>query len=555
MDNVNVDPLTVAIIEKRLVSLTEEFGERVMHSTHSYATAHIRDMGTTIFDGKERLVGQGSWHSLHCAGSNVALKAILDYIGRDNIRPGDFIMANDPFIVKHGHLPDWSFLSPVFYQGKIAFYLYLRTHQYDAGGAYQGAYSPRPYDCHAEGLIIPPTKVIDQGKVKEDVYQLILSNVRGAPMMRMDHMLVYHSMRKAEERLIHMCDQYGLDTMESSIDEFIRASEYFIRRTISKWPSGTYKSESAHDCDGTTPDPVWFRLSATIDSEKGEITFDFSDSQEQVDFINCTIGHAFSGVVTALRWILPSFPNNEALYNCINIKAKEGTVVDPVYPASTGAQAISVANIIECVQLALAQAVLKEVPAAWTRRLSPIFQGKKYDRKTGERGNYFVSPFHSDGTSGAIWGFDGWDALGAPQAGGGALRAPIEIEEGEIPWRWLCCEMLKDSSGQGHFRGGMGSHMQYLNISDPETFRVGDCWVLTGNSDGEKFAPFGLAGGTCGRKAVLWLIRKGERIPFHTLNQLEVQPGDIIETFSSGGGGVGDPVNRDIDKVREDALN
>jgi N-methylhydantoinase B len=555
MGNVNIDPLTVAIIEKRLLNLSEEFGERVMHSTHSFATAHIRDMATTVFDRKEQLVGQGSWHALHCAGSNVALKAMLDCIGRDNMRPRDFIMANDPFVVKHGHLPDWSFLSPVFYKGELAFYLYLRTHQYDTGGAYQGAYSPRPYDCHAEGLIIPPIKVIDQGEVREDLYQLILRNVRGAHMMRMDHMLIYHSMRKAEERLLSMCDLYGKDAMEASMDEFIRASEKFIRKTISTWPSGTYKSESACDSDGTLPDPVWFRLTLTIDADRGELIFDFSESQEQVDFVNCTIGHAWSGVVTSLRWILPSLPSNQSIYNCIKIKTKEGTVVDPVYPASTGAQAISTANIIECVQLALGQAIPKDVPACWTRRFSPILQGKKYDRKTGERGNFFCSAFHSDGSSGAIWGFDGWDALGAPQAGGGALRAPLEIEEAEIPWRWLCSEMLQDSSGQGQFRGGMGSHVKYLNISDPATYRPGDCLVLTGNSDGEKFPPFGLLGGTSSRGNELWLIRNGERIPFHTKSQLEVQPGDIIETFSGGGGGVGNPLDRDPDKVREDALN
>ena len=115
--------------------------------------------------------------------------------------------------------------------------------------------------------------------------------------------------------------------------------------------------------------------------------------------------------------------------------------------------------------------------------------------------------------------------------------------------------MLRDSSGQGQFRGGMGGHMQYQNISDPATFRPGDAWVLTGNSDGEKFAPFGFLGGTGGRKCKLWVIRKGKKIPFHTLDQLEVQPGDIVETFSSGGGGVGKPVDRDIEKVREDALN
>ena len=116
-------------------------------------TARLHDLGTVIFDTKERVLCLGNYMPAHTAGSDICLKGMLDYIGRDNIYPDDFIVSNDPFIVKYGHSPDWSFLRPVFYEGDLLFYHYMRTHQYDGGGAYQGCYFVRPYDCYSEGLI------------------------------------------------------------------------------------------------------------------------------------------------------------------------------------------------------------------------------------------------------------------------------------------------------------------------------------------------------------------------------------------------------------------
>ncbi len=556
-----VDPMTLSIIERRLFNIAEEMGTRVMRSARSYVTARIRDLGSAVFDDKERVVTQGDWLPAHIAGANQTIKNFLDYIGRDNIYPGDFMLGNDPYTVNSGHQPDWSFIYPIFMDGELISYLYFRNHQYDTGGAFCGCYWPRAYDVHSEALIIPPTKIFEKGVEQKPVYNLILKNVRGQEMMRNDHMLIRGSMMKVEERVKEMYRSYGKDVMRAAFDQLIESSEKMTRNAISKWPGGVYKAEAASDSDGTNMDvPVWVRLTLTIKPETGELIFDYTESDPQVDFINLTLGEVWGSTVIPLRFALPpGIPRNQGIYNCVSIITKPGTCCHPLYPASTGGQGPTLGTaMIESVQLALSQAIPKDVPAAWTRHLQPIFEGKNpkmVNPKTGQKLDYFVSSFQSDGSSGAIWGYDGWDSTDSSNCAGGVMRSPIETDERDYPYRYLCSEWVTDTSGDGQFRGGMGAHVEYLNLLDPKTYKHGDAYALTGNSNGEKFAPFGLMGGHGTKKNEMWIIRKGEKIPLHTVDMVTIEPGDKIITDSGGGGGVGDPLDREIEKVKDDARN
>jgi N-methylhydantoinase B len=555
-----VEPMTLSIIEKRMQSLALEMGVRVMRAAHSYVTAHIRDIGVVIMDGQERAVAQANWSAPHVAGANAVIKNTLDYIGRDNIYPGDFIIGNDPYTVKGGHQPDWVFLYPVFYENEVVAYLFLKTHVFDTGGAYVGTYWPRAYDVHSEALIIPPTKIYERGEQKKDVYQLILKNVRGPSMMNMDIMLIRESLINGANRMTDIYQSYGKDVIKAAIDEIVESSEKMIKKVISKWPAGIYKSVAGVDCDGTTSDPVWVRLTLTIDPKAGKLILDFTESDKQVHTINLCSGAVWPMVVTPLRWCLgPGIPQNQGIYNCITLITKPGTVVDPTYPTTCGGQGPLIGSAVcECMQIALAQAVPEDIPAAWTKHLQPIFTGKNpltIDPQTGRGTDYFISSFHSDGSAGAIYGYDGFDNIGDPGVSGGVWRSSIEIDERDFPYRWLKMEWLMDSAGHGKFRGGQGTHVEYLNLHPPETYTPGDCWVSTANSCGEKFKPFGVMGGLPSRENRMWLQRKNKKRPLHTVDIVELNPGDIIITESGGGGGVGNPLERDIEKVKEDALN
>ena len=559
-ENRSIDPLTLSIIEGRLNSTNLELGSRLFRQCFAFATAHIRDIGTALFDKHERAITIGNWMPVHTAGSDVCLKGMLDWIGRENIQPDDFILANDPFIVRFGHAPDFSFIRPIFFEEELVFYHFMRTHQYDAGGAFQGGYYPRTYDCHGEGIMIPPVKIIENGKVDEKAFSIILRNVRGSAMVRADNMLTYASMKKAEERIIDLLQRYGKETVLAACDEIVDRTEESVRKVISKWPGGTYYAERAADWDGTTDEPVWVRLKLTIKPEEGQLVLDFTESDKQVDFINCPEGQTRAALVTGIAWSLPpGTPRNQGLLNCITVMTKEGSVLDPTYPATSGAQAPTLGtHVAECVQVALSQVVPEDTSALWARHLNPIMTGRRadlVDPRTNSPQLYWTAPFHGDGSMGAIHDYDGWDGLCWALGAGGVLRAPIEVEEWETPYRWLKHEFTTDSAGDGKWRGGLGVHLEMLNTYDRKVWQPHDCVVMTGNSDGEKFGALGFMGGTEGKKHTLGIVRKGEKVPFRLNDVQYVEPEDLFWSKSGGGGGVGDPLDREAEKVLWDVLN
>jgi N-methylhydantoinase B len=556
----NIDSLTLAIVEARLNAMNQELGTRLFRQCFSVPTSHIRDLGTVLFDRDERTLSIGNFMPVHTGGSHISLKGMLDWIGRENIYPDDFIIGNDPSIVKFGHLADWSFLRPIFYEGELVFYHFCRTHQYDSGGAYPGCYFPRSYDCHGEGLIIPPVKIIAEGKIDEKAYSIILKNLRGSALVRADNMLMYESMRKIEGRINGLLREYGKDTVLAACDELINRAREAVKKVIAKWPVGTYQAERASDWDGTTDKPVWVRLTLTVKPEEGKLVFDFSDSDPQVDFINVPLGQVWSSVASGLLWSLPpGLPRNQGFFDCMEIITKPGTVLSPEYPATSSCQSVTLGQeITECVQLTLNQVAPKDTPALWGRHVNPLYAGKRRDMidpRTGSVAEYTAHTFHASPSSGASNGYDGVDGSGSSPLGGALIRAPIEVEEWYIPYRWLYYQFLTDSAGAGQWRGGLGTRVESMNIYNREVWQPLDCLTMTGNADGEKFGSMGLMGGMGGTKTKLEIIRKGKHLPYRTFDLQYLEPGDILVSNSGGGGGFGDPLDREVDKVRLDTLN
>jgi N-methylhydantoinase B len=557
----SIDSLTLAVVEARLNAMNQELGTRLFRQCFSVPTSHIRDVGTVLFDGAERTLSIGNFMPVHTGGSHVSLEGILDYFGRDNIGPDDFILANHPFIVKFGHLADWSFLRPIFYKGELAFYHFCRTHQYDGGGAYPGCYFPRSYDCHGEGLILPPIKIVEGGKINESLYSIVLANVRGSTLVRADNMLIYGSMKEIENRIVVLLDEYGRETVEAACDELIRRARDAMRTLIAGWPAGTYYAERAADWDGTTDKLVWVRLALTVKPEEGKLVFDFSESDRQVDFINVPIGQVWSSVSSALLWSLPpDIPRNQGFFDSIEIITKRGSVLDPVYPATSACQSVTLGQQIgECVQLTLSNVSPKDTPALWGRHVNPLYAGKRRDMidpRTGSIQEYTGHTFHSAPSSGASLGYDGVDGSGSSPLGGAMVRAPVEVEEWLMPYRWLHYEFLQDSAGAGQWRGGLGTHVEVLNVYDRAVWQPLDCLTMTGNADGEVFGSEGLMGGTGGTKTYMEIVKEnGERVHYRTLDMQYLEPGDTLVTNSGGGGGYGDPLDREIEMVRLDAVN
>jgi N-methylhydantoinase B len=551
-----VDPITLSVVWNRLLNVTRETGERVMHSAQSFVMANARDLGVVLLNDKGYILTQSEFAMAHCGVGEIATQAMLDRFG-GKLYPGDCVLANDAHIVRSGHLPDWTFLVPIYWHDELVFYCHFRGHMMDSGGAYSGGYFPRAYDCIAEGLNIPPVKIIDRGRVNEEIYSVILRNVRNSAGVRGDNLLVYGSMMRAEKDIANLIDKYGLDPVKNSCNEMIRLGEEAMRREIRKIPKGVYTGETAADWDGTTPDrPVWVRVKLTVTGD--EMTFDFSGSNEQVDFINSPLGNTYAKVQLAIFVTLdPGIPHNHGAMEPIKIIAPEGTVVNPTYPHTYGSCALIVGqHVTEVCLEALGEALPEKAVAPSARHLCPFFVGRDprpemtIDPRTGVVREYFGGPFASPSGTGAVEGYDGWDGIGVLSMGGLMFKGPFEQAEVFFPFSWRRVELAQDTEGPGEFTGCTGTYVE-MECQSKEGFHT---IVMTGNSDGERFSPIGQAGAPAApiHEMYIYRARKHETEILRTVDMANLGPGDVVITRAGGGAGWGDPLNRDVERVRED---
>jgi N-methylhydantoinase B len=551
-----VDPVTLSVVWNRLLSITRDVGERVVHSAQSFVMANARDLGPILIDDRGRVITQVDFATAHCLVAEVPTRKILDKF-EGKLYSGDCVLANDGHIIKSGHLPDWTFFAPIFWHDKLVFYCHFRGHMMDTGGAYSGGYFPRAYDCIAEGLNIPPLKIMERGQECKEVLELLFRNVRNSPGVYTDSMLIYGSIMKAQEDVCSLIDKYGLDTVRDCCKEMIRAGEEAMRREIEKIPEGVYTGETAVDWDGTTPNkPVWIRVKLTVKGD--EMTFDFSGSQEQVDFVNSPIGNTRCFTYAAVFLTMdPGMPHNQGSMNPIHIIAPEGTVVNPTYPHTYGSCALNCGTQIAEVCLeALGKAIPERAVAPWARHLCPFMVGRDprpemmYDPRTKSVREYFGGPFASMPGSGAVKGYDGWEGVGFLSSGGVMVRGSIEKAEIFYPFYWRRVELSQDTEGPGEFTGCTGTYME-LVCESKEGFPA---IVMTGNSDGEVIAPKGVAGAPPAQLHQMYVYRAARKTKeiLRTVDMTTVGPGDVVITKAAGGAGWGRPLDRDVERVKED---
>jgi N-methylhydantoinase B len=549
-----IDPTTYSVVWNKIDYIVDQIGQKVLYSTQSFVTALARDLGQTFLNAQGEIVSAASYLPIHTMVAQEAIKGLESYF-HGEYEPGDFIVANDPYIVKGGHLPDWNFIRPVFYKGERIGFFQAKTHVSDTGGFMPGGYAPGAYDIIAEGLNIPPIKIIKKGVIDKELWGLALRNIRNHTQVDMDTMLINGAMAQAEEQMVALCDKYGVETVKACMEEIIDAGEQAMRAEIDKIPDGIYYGESATDWDGKTDKPVWVRVEVIVKGD--ELTFDFTKSDPQCTFVNCPIGVAITdSAISAFFIVDASVPKNGGALRPIHIIAPKGSVVNPIYPATVGASQISVGiQIVEACTLALGKALPERAMAGWGKHLCPMHLGidpTRIDPRTGHPRQYFTETFASDSGSGAVKGFDGWLGIGFMAAAGNFLRPNIEHFESECPFVVSAVEVLQDWEGAGEFRGAPGTYLEFVAHTVPGAPAL----LQTGNSDGSRFAPPGVVGGGSAPLSEIMVYgNDGTKRPLRTIDNQPVFPGDRCITKCSGGGGWGNPLNRDVKKVQDDVMD
>ena len=486
------DPTTLSVVWNKFESLLDESGEKVLHGTQSFVLALVRDFGLGLLNPRGEIVAAAAYVPRHIFTASESAKNIINkFEGR--FAPNDLIIGNDPYIIRSGHLPDSAFVRPAFYRDELVGFFQFRGHMADTGGFLPGGYGPGAYDIIAEGLSIPGLKVIKNGVLDRDLWDLVCRNVRNSRQVDMDTMLINGAMMQAEEQIIRLFDKYGPDTITACMREIIDAGERAARAEISKMPDGVYYGESASDWDGTTDKPVRIKVQLTVKGD--ELTFDFEGSNPQVTFVNSPLGNTISIVMESFYAMIdPSAPKNQGSFKPVHVIAPEGTVVNPTYPATVGACGINVGEpLMEACKIALAQAVPDMATGGFARHSCPINIGMDLDEidpRTGSVKQYMAETFASDGSGGAMKGFDGWPGVGPGSFLGSFMRPDIEYFESEVPFRVLKYEFTHDSAGDGEYRGGPGVYVEMVSDTKPGH----PSFLMTGNSDGMEVAARGSTG-------------------------------------------------------------
>lgn len=544
----NIDATTVATVWHSMQTICKEMRHIVKRTAQNYLIGQLQDLSVGIWGADGSAIAIPAGLPGQFLGTTFAVQDLVrDFAG--NINPGDVFLTNDPYHGGHNcHLPDWGYIRPLFYKGELLFFTLCRGHQMDTGGSFPGGYFPNGYDIHAEGLIIPPIKVFDQGRERKDVVNLILNNVRFSDGVRIDLHAMIGATTMCEKRVNALLDTYGRDVVMACVKEMLERTEKAVRAEIEKIPDGVYTGAAATDDDGTVLDePVWARARITVQGD--QMTIDLSDSDKQRrGFINsvyaATYGNATAAAILYLDPALADY-HNQGTMAPIKIIAPKGLVVNCEYPATVGACPVNIsAQVMEAVMEALSKALPHRAIAAWAKhRGDYVFA---VDPRNGER--YVRTSWDYDGSGGAVWGFDGYQGLSSITALGAANRGNVEEAEVRIPWRMLKYEFVPDLTGEGRWRGGPGVRWEAINEGS-------DGQMATGSSDGDVVKCFGAIGGHPSPNSRTWLRRKGEDIRVKSHRLVEVKEGDILIKHSAGGGGVGNPVERDPEMVRKDVRN
>ena len=543
MSSNSIEPVLVAVIGSRLEAITKEIGETMLRTSRSPIFSEARDFVTAVFDHDCRLVAQTHYIPVLAAATPYAQRAIAKAFEGD-IHEGDVFILNDPY-EGNNHAPDISITRPVFLNGELCFWAMAKGHHADVGGGGVAGYNPAARNAWEEGLRIPPLKLVDRGRLRSDVWNMILRNVHLTFLVDGDLRCQIGATAIGERGLKALLAKYGKATLDAAIEQLLNASEMEVRTEIGRIPDGVYTAERAIDHDGIEKDKlVTVRLQVTV---KGDtITFDYSHSDPQAKgYINSTLPNTVSATHLGLFASLsPDIHYNDGATRPIVVVAPQGSLLNPNEPAPTTACTLSTAETItETCWLALAQAIPGQVQAVWARWCAPATMG--WNPYTGR----FFADIHfiSKGGGGATEGYDGWDHIGTVVCLGGLRSPDPELHELTSPYQLLDYEYLPDSGGPGRWRGGMGVKYRWKVLADEIT-----C-ANFGSGIRPETAPVGIEGGLGTAHSRLRIVHQdGSEQAVDCNSFYTLRRGDVFEIYSAGGGGFGDPRRRPVERVVAD---
>ena len=535
----DINPILLEVIKNAFDTIADEMALIIMRTGYSEIVRDAMDYSTALCDAKGQTLAQGLTTPLHLGSFYDAMRALIEqYEGQ--IHPEDIYIFNDPYCASGQHLPDIYIIKPIFIEGELWSWATTIAHHVDVGGIVPGSNAIGATEIYQEGLRIPILKLYDRGKANDSIWDIIRQNVRLPEKVVGDLGAQISACHGAEREFTDLFNRYGAETMVPYIEEIHNYAERLARAEIAGIPDGTYEFTDHLDGLGSDPEPIVFELKLTVKGE--EIIVDWTGTSHAVKGgINSPVPFTKAAAYTAIKCVMASdIPNSHGFTRPITVIAPEGTVVNPQHPFPCGARGISGFRMIDCIFGALAQAVPDRVTADGNGGSTLVGYGGYQD------GRPFVYVETIWGTWGGASTHDGQE--GVPHMGANQSNVPIEMIEAEQPLRVERYSYIADTGGPGKFRGGL-STVRDVRILADET-------VLTVRTDKRRYPPHGLNGGKPG--APTWSIvnpdTENRMLPVLITDPVTLVKGDLFSHLLPGGGGNGDPLERDPEHVLNDVL-
>jgi N-methylhydantoinase B len=537
------DPITFSVIRNRFEAIGQEMTLAMEQTAWTSVIALARDYSCMIYDAHEsgpRQVTMADCLPIHCNSIRTLLMEIIKVFG-DDIHDGDVFMSNDPYR-GNTHIPDLVTAQPVFVDGKQVFWTVARGHQLDTGAIEASSIVPSAKTIFQEGIVIPPTKLTDRGVERHDIIELYLSNVRYRDALNGDLRAQLGACGVARKSLIELCEQYGRDEVIRYSDGLMDYADQRATEEFLKIPDGVYHGETWRDTDGNGATDIPIR--ATITKKGADIHVHYTGGPPSTGSFNATYAVMMAtSTIPFLYYIDSDIPHNHGVLKHITADADEGTICRAKWPAAVGGATQNPADPMhDVINIAMAEAIPDRVPAggAHTSHL-PNFNG--VDSRTGQEWGCML--FNSGGGSGAAKDADGWPVFCTIAGMGGLTSAAIEEIELLYPIRVEQNEIETDAMGAGQWIGGPGLRTRYRPIAG------GMEWH--GFGEGLKNPPHGVNGGTMSPGGGIFVEHAdGTRTFTSSAGQIPIAEGEAWEGVSSGGGGWGNPLDRDAEQVRRD---
>jgi N-methylhydantoinase B len=534
----HVDAVDLEVVKASLSGIVQEMQNSLFRTGFSTIVRESQDASCALMNANGDVVAQHVVLPLHIGAFPACCGAVLREFG-DHIAEGDAFLINHPYQGGSPHAPDMAVISPVFCEGELFGFCGSIAHKSDIGGPVPGSCSGQAREIFNEGLQLPAVRFQTGYKPNSDVERIIAANSRTPELVLGDIRGQLGADRLGEKRLIELTRKYGRQKILACFERLFDMSESKLRTALAEWRDGRFEAERFVDDDGIELEkPV--RIHVVVDKKGDSIHFDFSGCAEQTrgpanirpPLVQAACAYCLISLIDPTMYV------SSGLLRGFTITTREGSVVNPRFPAPVNTYNPTVHALVDAVYAALSNIVPEKVRADGSGSRSIILGGR-----STYTGKGYVQYEIIAGGAGARATKDGASGITVNQSN--AKIAPVEIIESEFPTRVLRFELIENSGGAGRYRGGLGIRREYLNLEDAR-FSI--------RSMKHVIPPNGFAGGLAGRTGDIWInpeSNEAKRLPSRYADY-PLRKGDIFRLDTPGGGGHGNPLAREPERVLAD---